>query len=78
MQLISVEKDWNHVLMQKVVTLNTCCDIACLHSTCHTSQPVLFRATDDNPQLALLRAPTFERTQQAFSQPDEKVLQFTS
>ena len=52
MQLISVEKDWKHVLkifispewiypvakqtennkllMQKVVTLNTCCDIACL------------------------------------------------
>ena len=24
------EKDWKHVLMQKVVTLNTCCDIACL------------------------------------------------
>ena len=27
---ISVEKDWKHVLMQKVVTLNTCYDIACL------------------------------------------------
>ena len=26
----SVEKDWKHVLTQKVVTLNTCCDIACL------------------------------------------------
>jgi len=25
-------------------------------SSCHTSQLVLFRATDDNPQLALLRA----------------------
>jgi len=30
MRLISVEKDWKHVPMQKVVTLNTCCDIACL------------------------------------------------
>jgi len=29
-RLISVEKDWKHVLMQKVVTLNSCCDIACL------------------------------------------------
>jgi len=29
-RLISVEKDWKHVLSQKVVTLNTCCDIACL------------------------------------------------
>jgi len=30
MRLISVEKDRKHVLMQNVVTLNTCCDIACL------------------------------------------------
>jgi len=30
MRLISVEKDWKHVLTHKVVTLNTCCDIACL------------------------------------------------
>jgi len=30
MWLISVEKDRKHVLTQKVVILNTCCDIACL------------------------------------------------
>ena len=30
MRLISVQKDWKHVLMQNVVTLNTCCDGACL------------------------------------------------
>jgi len=31
MQVISVEKDWKpNVLIQKVVTLNTCCDVACL------------------------------------------------
>ena len=30
MRLISVEKNWKHILMQNVVTLNTCCDIACL------------------------------------------------
>jgi len=30
MQLISGEKDWNHVSVQKVVTLNTCCDVGCL------------------------------------------------
>ena len=30
MRLISVEKDRKHILMQKVVTLNTCCGIACL------------------------------------------------
>jgi len=28
--LISVEKDRKHVLMQNMVTLNTCCNIACL------------------------------------------------
>jgi len=28
--LISAKKDWKHVLMQKVVNLNTCCDTACL------------------------------------------------
>ena len=30
MRMTSVEKDSKHVLMQKVVTLNTCCDTACL------------------------------------------------
>jgi len=30
MQLIIADEDWKHVLMQKVVTLNTCRDIACL------------------------------------------------
>ena len=28
MQLINGEKDWKHVSVQKVVTLNTCCDVA--------------------------------------------------
>jgi len=40
--MISGEKDRKHVLMQKVVTLNTCSDV---ESSCHTSQLVLFRAT---------------------------------
>jgi len=30
MRMISVEKDWTHVLMQKVATRNACYDIACL------------------------------------------------
>jgi len=30
MQLISGGKDWKHVSVQKVVSLNTCCDVACL------------------------------------------------
>ena len=49
----SVSKDWKHVLIQKMVTLNTCYDIILLawHSSCHTLQPVLFRATDYNAQV---------------------------
>ena len=30
MQLISGKKDWKHVSVQKVVTLNICCNVACL------------------------------------------------
>ena len=30
MRLINGEKDWKPVCMQKVVTLNTCCHVACL------------------------------------------------
>ena len=30
MQLISGEKDWKHVFVQKTVTLNICCNVACL------------------------------------------------
>ena len=77
-RLISAEKDWKHVLMQKVVTMNTCCDIACLtfqlpHITTgsfqsHRRQPT----TGCFQSLQCLK----ERTQ-TFSS-DEKVLQFTS
>jgi len=30
MQLISGKEDWKHVSVQKVVTLNTCCNVACM------------------------------------------------
>ena len=44
--MIHGEKDWKHVSMQKVVTLNTCCDVAAWHLGCHTSLPALFRASN--------------------------------
>jgi len=47
------------------------------HSSCHTSQPVLFRATDDNPQLALFRASNVWKNATNL-QSDDKVLQFKS
>jgi len=59
MRLISGIKDWKHVSRLMVVTLNTCCDVACLtfklphNSTgsflscqCHTTQFAVFRATN--------------------------------
>jgi len=56
------------------------CSANCSHrspSFFHTSQPVLFRATDDNPQLALFGA--FNVWKNATNlQSDENVLQFTS
>ena len=46
MQLISGEKDWKQVSVQKMVTLNICCNVACL--TFHLSHITtdLFRATN--------------------------------
>ena len=46
------------------------------HSSCHMSQPVLFRATDDNPQLALFRDSRVWKNATNL-QSDEKLLQFT-
>jgi len=56
LRLSSVEKDWKHRSMQKVVTLNTCCDMACLTFHLPHITTDLFRATDDSPQLALFGA----------------------
>ena len=42
--------------MQNMVTQNTCCDIACLTFQSPLITTGFFRATDDNPQLALFRA----------------------
>jgi len=55
MRLISVEKDWKHALTQKVVTLNTCCDIAYLtfqlqHITTGSFQSHRWQPTTDSLQ----------------------------
>jgi len=47
--MISGEKDWKHVSVKKVVTLNTCCDVACLTfqlSYVTTGSFQVFRATN--------------------------------
>jgi len=44
--LVSGKKDWKHISVQKVVTLNTCCDLALHFLSCHKTQPAVFRATN--------------------------------
>ena len=64
MQLISGEKDWKHVSVQKVVTLNICCDVACL--TFHLSH-----ITTGSFQ-------SYQRLQERkYLQSDENVVHFT-
>jgi len=46
MQLISGKKGWKRISVQNVVTLNTCCDAACLITT----QSALFTATSATQQ----------------------------
>jgi len=73
MRLISAEKNWKHVLMQNVFTLNTCCDIACLtfqlsHITTGSFQSHRRHCWWWKRENATSEPPEFERTQQTFSQ----------
>ena len=61
-QLISGDKDWKHVSVQKWSLWTFAVTLLAWHSICHTSQPVLFRATNANPQPAFLQPPTFGGT----------------
>ena len=68
MQLISGEKDWKHVSVQKVVTLNICCNVACLtfhlpHITIGSSQSHQCQPTTG----FFSETPTFGGMQHTFS-----------
>ena len=67
MQLINGKKYWKHVSVQKVVTLNTSCNVACLpfhlpHITTGSFPPMpthirfFFRASNANPQPAFFQS----------------------
>jgi len=45
-----------HVSVQKVITWSFSVTLPAWHSSCHTSQPVLFRSANANPRSALSRA----------------------
>jgi len=69
MQLISVEKDWKHVLLQNVVTLNTCYDTACLTVQLPQITTGTFQSHRRQPTTGSFQSlQTFERMQQTFSQ----------
>jgi len=70
-RLISFDKDWSHVLTQKVVTLNTCCDIACLTFQLPHITTTSFQSHRRQPTNGSFRS--FKNLQS-----DKKVLQFTS
>jgi len=62
---VSVEKDWKHVLMQKMVTLNTCCNIACL--TFQLPRRFFSEPPRTNHNWLFSEPPTSERTQRTRS-----------
>ena len=71
MQLISSEKDWKHVSVKKVVTLNMYCNVACLtfhlpHITIGSFQSHQCQPTSHN-RLSL-QPPAFGEMQHIFSQ----------
>jgi len=75
MRLISVEKDWKHVLTHKVVTLNTCCDIACLTFQLPHITTGYFQSHRRQPTTGSFWS--FQRLKER-NKPSEKVSQFTS
>ena len=69
-------KKTGSMYIQKMVTLNICCNVASWHSICHISQPVLLKATNANPQPAFFRATNVWRNA-TYLQSDEKFVHFT-
>jgi len=61
MQLVSVEKDWKQILTQKVITLNACCDTACLTFQLPHITTGSFQSHPTHNWLSS-EPPTFERT----------------
>ena len=75
-QLISGEKDWKQVSVQKVVTLNICCNVACLtfhvpHTTTSSFQSHQCQPTTGSFQI-------HQRLEKCtYFQLDENVVHFT-
>jgi len=63
-----LQKDWNHVLMQKVITLNTCCDIACLTFQLPLITTGSFQSHQQQPTTGSFQSLQRLKEQQTFSQ----------
>ena len=69
LQLISGEKDWKHVSVQKVVTLNICCNVACLTFHLPHITTGSFQSHQCQPTTGFFSEPaTFGGMQHTFSQ----------
>ena len=75
-QLISGEKDWKHVSVQKVVTLNICCNIACLTFYLPHITTGSFQSHQCQPTTGFFRATNIWRNA-TYLQSDEKFVHFT-
>ena len=67
-QLISGEKDWKHVPVQKVVTFNICCNVACLTFHLPRITTSTFQSHQCQPTTGFLEPPTFGGILHTFSQ----------
>jgi len=72
MRLISGEKTGSMCPCRRWSLWTLAVTLLAWHSSCHTSQPVLFRATNASPQLALFRATNIWRNTTNF-QSNESV-----
>jgi len=78
-RFVATWAEFQHNVVDDVASLWTLAvTVLAWHSSCYTSQPVLFRAANANPQPALFRATNVWGGTQHYLQSDDKVLHFTS
>ena len=70
------QKDWKHVAVQKVVTLNTCCNVACL--TFHLPHTITSSFQSHQCQPTTGSFQIHQRSEKrTYLQSDENVVHFT-
>ena len=67
-QLISGKKDWKHVSVQKMVTLNICCNVACLTFHLPHTTTSSFQSHQCQPTTGHFRSTNVRRNAHTFGQ----------